>query len=337
VSDLSQRNVLGVDAGNSKTIAILARGDGSILGWGRSGCGDIYGADEQSALDAIAAASHEATRTAGLGTNALSAVVLSAAGADWPEDFETIRDGVMTRGVGGEDSRSHPPLIFNDAIGGLRAGSPDGTGVAVICGTGVAVGSRANDGRLWHSSFWQGPQGGAALGRATFDAVVRTELGLGPSTALTSAVLTHFGARSVEEALHLCTMRGQPHPPMQPLTRVLFDVADQGDALARRMVMAHGHALGDYALVAAHKVGIENEPFHLVLAGGVMRHRSSLLRDAIIARVHDSSPDARVSNDAMEPAIGAVMLALEAQAITITPEVRGRLRETLPDAELFAT
>ena len=36
--------VLGVDAGNSKTVALVAGPDGEVLGAGRGGPGDIYGA-----------------------------------------------------------------------------------------------------------------------------------------------------------------------------------------------------------------------------------------------------------------------------------------------------
>jgi hypothetical protein len=118
---------------------------------------------------------------------------------------------------------------------------------------------------------------------------------------------------------------------------VLFDVADRGDALARQMVIAHGRSLGDYALVAARKIGIEREPFHLVLAGGVMRHPSTLMREAIVARVRENAPNINVINDAMEPAVGAIMLAFEATSIEITPAVKGALRATAPTALLFET
>lgn len=323
--------VLGVDAGNTKTIAIIARTDGRIVGWGRSGCGDIYGAGEHAALDAVAAAASDALRAAGASRDALSAVVLSAAGADWPEDFVTIRDGATTRGM------RPVPIVHNDAIGGLRAGSPDGTGVVVVCGTGVAIGARAGDGRLWHSSFWQGPQGGEYLGKSAFNAVVQAELGVAPDTALKRAILSHFHLDSVEAALHLCTARGQIHPPMKPFARVLFDTAAQGDQVAINLVMTHGHALGDYALVAARKVGVEHQPFHLVLTGGVLRHPSALMRDAIIARVRESSPHINVINDALEPAVGAAMLALEHAGSAITPDVRAALQATAPPADVFET
>jgi N-acetylglucosamine kinase-like BadF-type ATPase len=330
----AERFVLGLDTGNTKTIAIAAQANGTILGWGRSGCGDIYGAGVEPALDAMQAAVRGALAQAGLQRDDLSEVVISAAGADWPEDFVTIRDGAILRGIGNAE---RPPIVYNDAIGGLRAGSPDGTGVAVVCGTGAAIGARSPDGRIWHSSFWQGPQGGHALARAAFDAVVRAELGTGPSTALTDAILAHLGAPSVEDALHMCTARDRPHPPMTPLVRILFDAADRGDALACHLIDGHGRSLGDYALVAARKVGIDLGAFFLVLTGGVMRHPSALLRHAIAVRVREASPDAVVIADAMEPAIGATMLAIQPGPAEIPPDVRERLRATMPDAAAFDT
>ena len=67
-------------------------------------------------------------------------------------------------------------VIVNDAMGALRAGSPDGTGVVVACGTGAAVGARHPDGRIWHSSFWQEVQGADELSLSALRAVYRAEL-----------------------------------------------------------------------------------------------------------------------------------------------------------------
>ena len=48
------RCYLGVDAGNSKTVALLADADGRVLGRGRAGVGDIYGVpDAEDAVDAV--------------------------------------------------------------------------------------------------------------------------------------------------------------------------------------------------------------------------------------------------------------------------------------------
>jgi N-acetylglucosamine kinase-like BadF-type ATPase len=329
--------VLGVDAGNTKTIAIVARADGSILGWGRSGCGDIYGVGEQAALDAIAAASFEALSAARAEANGLASIVLSAAGADWPEDFETIRDGAVARGL-----RPHP-IVYNDAIGGLRAGSPDGTGVGVACGTAAATGARSRDGRIWHSSFWQEAGGADQLGETALKSIVRAELGIAPrdpAMPLTQAFLRYLNLPTVEAMLHALTardFRSAPQPEIKSMAKVVLDVAAEGDAMALSLVNNQGRALGDTALAAARKVGIEREPFHLVLTGGVLRHPSALMRDAIIARVRAASPSVNVIHDALEPALGAVMLALEHAHVAITPTVRAKLQMTAPPKKVFET
>jgi N-acetylglucosamine kinase-like BadF-type ATPase len=89
--------VLAVDGGNTKTIALVAGLDGTILGTGRAGCSDIYNADHnraramQIALDNIEDAVMTALRAAGAEPGDLVAGVFGLAGADWPEDFVDLK------------------------------------------------------------------------------------------------------------------------------------------------------------------------------------------------------------------------------------------------------
>jgi hypothetical protein len=95
--------------------------------------------------------------------------------------------------------------------------------------------------------------------------------------------------------------------------------------------------LGNYALAAARIVGIEGTAFTLVLAGGVFRHSSSLLADAIIERVRTSSPLVKPTYCRFEPIIGVLFTALEAATIAIDDELLGRLVPTIPSPVLFST
>jgi N-acetylglucosamine kinase-like BadF-type ATPase len=327
------KSVLGVDGGNTKTLALVARSDGAILGTGRAGCGDIYGAASPAAAIAeVESAVNRALMEANIHPVRLSASVFSLAGADWPEDFKLLEDAMRVRRYGKDI------LVVNDAMGALRAGSPDGAGVVVACGTGAAIGARHPDGRIWHSSFWQEPQGADELGSRALRAVYRAELGIDPPTRLTERILAAYGARSVEEILHSMTARDIPWPqPRRHLVRPLFDAADAGDPTARRIVISHGKALGDYAIVAARKVGLLETPFTLVLAGGVLRHPSPLLRDALVERVQEIASEARAIQSRFEPAAGAVLLALEQARIKADDALLERLEKTLPGATFFAT
>jgi N-acetylglucosamine kinase-like BadF-type ATPase len=325
--------VLGVDAGNTKTIAFVGHRDGRIAGFGRAGCGDIYGATSpEAAFAAVETAVGDALRMAGAGNDELLAGVFSIAGADWPEDFDFIHAAMARRRFGEEI------IIHNDAIGALRAGSPDGTGVVIACGTGVAIGARAADGRLWHTSHWQEPHGSHQLSFKMLRAVYRSELGIDPPTSMTARVLAFLDAPTVEAVLHHFTERvGEHRADWGGLARLLLDEAGAGDPAARAIVTEHGAALGDYALAAARKVGIERTAFTLVLTGGVLRHSSPLLSQTIIARVRAVSPAVRPVNSRFEPAVGAFFLALEAAGVVIDEPLIERTLPTVPSPTFFKT
>lgn len=336
------RYVLGVDGGNTKTIALVAALSGEIAGRGRAGSGDIYAslhegaeASAEAALGAIERAAHAAIADAEGAPDDLAATVLSLAGADWPEDFALLRAEAVRRGLGRRVG------VVNDALGALRAGSAEGWGVAVACGTGAATGARSRAGTVWHASFWQEAGGAWRLSEETLRLVYRSELRIDPPTALTALVPPLLGAGSVEELLHMLTRRaGRVEVDglaRGRLVRGLLGAAEEGDAPARAVVLAHGAELGDYALVAARKVGILGQPFPLVLAGGVLRHPCRLLADALVARVRERAPDCLPRLSGLEPAVGAVLLGLQAAGIAIDDALLARLRGSLPEASLFET
>ena len=139
--------------------------------------------------------------------------------------------------------------------------------------------------------------------------------------------------------LHRLTARERStRPVITGLTAVLLDEAESGDDVARGIVVEHGRALGDFALAAGRRVGIElSQPFTLILTGGVLRHPSTLLADEICERVRHSSGHAEVCIGGAEPALGSLNLALAAQAVPISDAVRTNLRRSIPSGRFFDT
>lgn len=334
--------VLAVDGGNTKTIALVATLDGRIVGAGRAGCGDIYNAraagktSEEAAFHNIEGAVNCALQAAQAGASDLAASAFGMAGADWPEDFAELQTAMEVRGFG------RMILIQNDALGVLHAGTMKNTGVSLVCGTGSATGARGPDGRVWHSSFWQlNARGSVQLGGKMLDAVYWSALGIEQPTTLTGRVLDYFGMSSIEEVLHYRTSR--MHRALRSLdhigglTPLLLDEAEAGDSVAQRIVLEQGQMLGNVAMVAARRVGIEGTAFPLVLAGSVFRHPSAVLVDAIVERMRTTSPDVRPVRSRFEPVVGLLFSALEMAGVTIDEELLERLVSTLPDATLFET
>jgi N-acetylglucosamine kinase-like BadF-type ATPase len=321
---------LGIDAGGTKTVAILSDASGRVVGAGRAAACNIYD-NVKDALEQLDLAVREALQTAGSRLEGVTATCLSATGADWPEDFALFEEALGARGY----RQFH---VVNDAMGALRAGSPDGTGVVVVCGTSAGIGAKSAAGTTWHTSFWQEPEGAEQLGRVALRAAYRAELGMDAPTSLTAALLEHHGFVDVEAMLHAHTARDRRGAQrVGQLARVLLDEAARGDATALRIVLEHAAALGDYAIVAARKVGLLDAQFCLVTAGGVMRHSSHLMPDALLARVREVAPGASLIRSPLEPVAGALLLALEGAGVPVTEATRSKLTSSFPEAALFHT
>jgi N-acetylglucosamine kinase-like BadF-type ATPase len=144
-------------------------------------------------------------------------------------------------------------------------------------------------------------------------------------------VLEHFGVSTVEDVLHLFHDRLHVAPSgVDRLTPLLLDEAQAGDPLALRVVQEHGGALGDIALAAARQVGLEGTAFPLVLTGGVFRHPTTVLEDAIVARVRVTSPAVRPVRSRAEPVIGVLMQALLAAGAPADQALLNRLLLGMP-------
>ncbi|MFM9108313.1 MAG: N-acetylglucosamine kinase [Chloroflexota bacterium] len=326
---------LGVDGGNTKTVALVAAADGTILGAGRGGPSDIYAAEsEAAALAAVGSAVAVALAAAGAAAGDLASAAFSMAGADWPEDFLLLHGAFAARGFTAD------PLVVNDAIGALRAASPDGCGVALVAGTGMAIAARSPEGAVWHSSHWPTAGGGSGLGNAALDAIFRAHLGVGPGTSLTRRALELLALPDPEAILYELTARGKRRwtpADYARLAPIVLDEACAGDPVAEAIVADVGRRLARHAAAAADRVGLDMECFTLALAGGTFRHRGTCYLSAIVGALADELPCITPIVSDLEPAAGAVMLALERSAVEITPAVRARIAETMPPSGLFAT
>jgi N-acetylglucosamine kinase-like BadF-type ATPase len=318
--------VLGVDGGSTKTVAIAARRDGAVAGAARGGCADLYNASSpDAAVSEIAGAARHALEAAGASGVDVAASCFSLGGADWPEDFELLGERLPA-----DVGLASAPLIVNDAIGAIRAGTADGVGVAVVSGTGGAPGARNARGDVFHLGFWPDGGGAVELTEDALRAVWRSALGLGPPTSLTARALEHFGMNNPIELLHELTRRDGPGMDgCGALAPAVLDEAEAGDGVALEIVRSLGRVLGEEARVAAARVGLE-APYPVVLAGGVLRHPSTLLADAIMERV----PGGRAVRIGAEPVRGALLFAFDRAGWTADEPT---LAATWPGPELFAT
>ena len=305
-------HAIGVDGGNTSTTAVVVSASGAVAGVADGGCTDIYGVTSPpQALDELDRVVGAALAQAGLDAGQLEAGVFSLAGADWPEDHDYLRGHLRKRSFGFE------PVVLNDSMGGLRLGSRAWEGIAVICGTGNAVGARRRDGACFHLGFWPDTVGAATLSQAALDAVLRHHLDLGPSTSLTDRALGLYGAADPIDLQHRFTGRdGLGRTDLVRMSPVLLDEADRRDEVALEIVTAAGRAMGGQGRASAARIGLEVTGATTVLGGGLFQHPTTVLADAVMAEL----PGAVAHRTVLPPVIGAVMAALDQIGAESDPE-----------------
>jgi N-acetylglucosamine kinase-like BadF-type ATPase len=318
------RYYLGVDAGGTKTHALIADQTGRIHGAGRAGNGnwELVGLD--GAAHNLAHALDGALSSAGLHKAALCAAGYGLAGVDWPSDEQRLLPVIEGLELPG------PHVLVNDAYVALRAGSDAGYGIAVISGTGVTVVGTNRAGAHFRTfalgDNW-GDFGAASdvVALAT-RAVAYAYIGRGPATLLTERLLEHYQLRDTLELVERIT-RGQADAPNGRLAPLVFATAAAGDQVARGVLIEAGQELGRNTVAIARKLQLLDQPFDLVLAGGTFRDPYPLFRDALIDLVRASAPCVQPVPLVCAPAIGGALLAMDAAGEAAGAQVRQRLEE----------
>lgn len=304
--------VLGIDAGGTKTVCLLADEQGAVLSRARGPGANLQVQGELEVEKVL----HEVMESAMEGRLlAPAAICLGSAGVDRPDDAATIR--AIMRRIGSKS----PVVVVNDALVALTAGVGDGPGVVVISGTGSICYGRDERGRAARSGGWGhilGDEGsGYWIGRHALAAVVRHADGRGPATAMTPLVLQHFGIESVHALVHEVHVRDPRRHRVASLGEVVQAAVEAGDVVAREIAEAAARELVSAARSVAERLEIRGAVFTFVLAGGIFRVMPTL-RDQVLRLLPDVGPRSSAQVLVDEPAVGAVQLALA--------EARGQLR-----------
>jgi N-acetylglucosamine kinase-like BadF-type ATPase len=204
-------------------------------------------------------------------------------------------------------------MVVNDALVALVAGAGDDPGVVVVAGTGSIAYGRNAAGQAARAGGWGyllGDEGGGFwIGRSALSAVVRQSDGRGPATLLTAMVLDHMRLASPTELIHEIYYRDVQRHAIAGLAGVVQRAADAGDAVAAQILKRAGNELAAAAASVITRLGMRGEAFPTVLAGGVF-HGVSWLKGDVEAQLSEVAPRSVTRVLDVEPAIGAVRLAI---------------------------
>jgi N-acetylglucosamine kinase-like BadF-type ATPase len=297
-------HVLGIDAGGSKTVCLLADERGLILSEGRGPGANLHLAGELAVEKVL----HQVMEAALDGRSVTpAAICLGIAGVDRQDEANTIT-AIMRRI--GHRSRI---LVVNDALIALVAGAGDAAGIVIISGTGSIVYGRNARGEAARAGGWGhmiGDEGsGYWIGREALAAVMRAGDGRGPATQLRPDVLAHFGIDNVSRLPRIVYDRDIPRKSVAALGPIVDRAAVRGDAVATRILEQAGDELVLAARSVATRLEMRGDAFTFFLAGSVFRV-VPWLTTHLPHRLTEIAPRSSAQVLEEEPAVGAVWLAL---------------------------
>ena len=311
---------VAVDAGGTRTRAVVLDPAGHCLGYAVAGSGNPIAVGPETAAASVAQSVTAALAQADVPSTRVRSVVLAMAGAG----SRAVAAEVSARlaGLGA-------PVVFeSDLLATFCSGTHLADGYAVISGTGAGA-IRVEDGRQvavadglgWllgdeGSGFWIGPR------------VVRAALadldGRGPATALTPLVLARLGVAAPSDAGDrepiIAVVRAlYDGPPVRlaDYARLVFEVA--GDGTATRILDEAAAAL-ERTLTAVRSPALSGP---LVLGGGILGHGDQLVDRLVAAR------DAAEVHVVGDGTLGVTVLALRRVGTDVDASMFQRLTASL--------
>ncbi len=307
---------LGIDAGGTKTEAIILNQYGEVVGIGRSGPGNYEGIGLEEAKRNWLLAINRARKN--LGDIVFEHACFGLAGADFPEDFLMLEKEVKSLNVAKEF------LVENDAPIALRAGSKEFWGVIIVMGTGNNGYGRAKDGR-WYRYFGEGyifgDWGGASsvVQDILFHAF-RSYDGRGDKTILEEKVLKFFGVKDYVELAKKLYYDPSEYGKALGLAPILFEALREGDNVARNIVekIVNETVISAYNLMTKLDL-LKDEP-PLVLAGSLYKG-VEWLPEYIQSKMRMYVERCKVVLLKIPPAVGAALIAYENGGYRVTEDM----------------
>ncbi len=301
---------LGIDAGGTKTFTLIGDETGKILGFGRAGAGNYEAYGVESAKQEIQKAVNSALEEAGLKLSDIKGIGMGIAGADIPEDYVMLEEHIFTPMFG-----SIPRCFRNDSMAGLRGGTKHPYGIVIACGTGCVCAGKNKEGKEARvggiSEDFGDKVSGSSIGQEGLKAVWRYRDKIIGYTKLVDKFLERSGCKDVDELFYKMYKHELTYLDLEPMAKLVFDAAYDGDNVAADILEWGGRYLGEMVNACARILEMTRYEFDVVMAGSVFKGISPVLKDAMTTVIHRECPLARPVMPIFEPVVGALLLGME--------------------------
>ncbi len=315
------RYFLGLDGGQTKTLAVLVNESGEILGIGRAGPSNHL--NEPGAYQRLSESIIESISSAckACGSIRPTAAFLGMTSLD-PRVSE-IAESLVTADI---------LVVENDTVSAWAGATLCKPGVITISGTGsVSFGVNHKAERAM-SAYWAhlfGDEGsGFDLGKRTLTLAARASDGRGEHTVLLRMVLEHFGVASMDEVRREIYSKNLERRRIAQLAGLLISAAQKGDSVSRKELELAGAQLAEGAVAVLKRLNLVDAGCLVCPAGGVFEAAGELLKLPYRKGILQYSPKSVIKDPEFPAVIGSAMMAMKAANLSLTSEVIRNLRQT---------
>jgi N-acetylglucosamine kinase-like BadF-type ATPase len=294
---------LGIDGGQSSTIALIGDETGRVIGAGAGGpCNHIGAADERGKFRAaIEECVDAACRQASLDSREVRFHVACLGLSGLAEGARPALDAIV---------RADRIVVSNDAVIALSGATVGEPGVITIAGSGSISFGRNRAGKTARAGGWGyifGDEAGAfGLARQGLRAALRQEEGWGPATKLHALFLEAGSARSANQLMHLYYSAKFPRARIASFSALVERAAFEGDGVERGILLMAASELALLASAVRRQLFEPGETIRVAHMGGVFR--SAIVREQFCALVEQESGN-HCGPPVYAPAAGALIEA----------------------------
>ncbi len=305
---------LGVDGGQTSTVAAIGDETGLVLGWGTAGPCNHVGAvgGREKFVSALHGCLDAACREAAIERESAHYVSACLGFSGGSEDKQEIVKEMI---------RAERLAVATDALIALSGAMHGQPGIITIAGTGSIAFGRNASGKTATAGGWGflfGDEGSAFdITRQALAAVLRCEEGWGPATLLKQKLLEATGTASGSELLHLFYTADFPHGRIASYAPLVDEAAAEDDEVAGKILERAAQCLAELVSVVRERLFQRSEIVRVAYTGGVFG--STILRERFCELVELGGAN-RCGPPLHEPAIGALIEAYRAAGLS--PEIR---------------
>ncbi|MBN2310475.1 MAG: hypothetical protein JXR94_15990, partial [Candidatus Hydrogenedentes bacterium] len=261
----------------------------------------------------------------------IAGIGMGIAGADLPEDYDMLEREIFIPLLG-----DTPRAFRNDSMAGLRGGTRNPYGIVIACGTGCVCAGRSPGGREARVGGLGGEFGdectGTDIGRAGLRRVWQARDRIIPPTLLTAKFVERAGCHDAEELFYKLYRQELAESDLQPMAKLVFDAAVEGDRAACGILEEGGRYLAAMVNAVARTLDMTRDSFEVVMAGSVFKGSSPVLADAMRTGIHRVCPHAETVPPMFEPVVGALLMGMELD-LAVSEEIYANLSRNLLAAE----